>query len=62
MCNQHLLICKNIKIKIKINILHECKESKDVNRFLKVESTQPKFDKKRHRKKINNESTSSKVD
>ncbi len=33
------------------------KKSNDVNRLLKVESTQPKFD-----KKVNNESTSSKVD
>ncbi len=28
-----------------INILYECKELNDVNRLLKVEWTQPKFDK-----------------
>ncbi len=43
MCTQHLLIWK--KKQKNINILYECKESRDTNRLLRVKSIQPKFDK-----------------
>jgi hypothetical protein len=44
MCTQFLLIWKKT-IKKKFTILHECHESRNANRLLRVDSTQLEFDK-----------------